>query len=571
MSDPHAYRSTTHLVGHLLREIESGLRAVLETASDEVILPGKKSQERRIKVVLKELDIPESHPVAEAWLRLAQEDKYGLHARAHRDDLSEPRPVDNEFIEFWNRMEFVLDGVLDRLEARYMVWIPKVDLLAEKVAPGTGDVQFLKNRLPNNPITLGHFFAKLDSPAWLQPLNAEDLFKQPPPPEYDLEKGTVGFAMWPQSSYLARMAPLDPQTVCDIIAAIPDTKNFRVHADYVEAALAMPPRVATKLLPKMRQWVGEARGFVLVPVKLGKLMRKFAEAGEADASLEVARSLLGFTIEAEPGDAIATMREPRPRFDLWNYEQILTHHYPAVVERTGVAALVLLCDLLEGAIDLAYPPGAKRYAEDHSGIWLPSMDVPTHRGVDSKPYLALAIRDAAIKLVQSGAESLANVVAAFRKRRKKIFLRLAHHLLMGFPQAAPTTLERTFLSRGLLDKAREWHEYTLMIRTCFKHLSPQCQDEFLALVETGPYVAKMRRMYRAHYGEPAAETQVEGWVRTWKRERIDLVSSELPVSWKQRFAQVIEARARQNSSTRLIGWGSVCMGRRAVPTKLRIY
>jgi len=43
MSDPYTYRSTTHLVGHLLREIESGLRAVLETASDEVIVGQKGS------------------------------------------------------------------------------------------------------------------------------------------------------------------------------------------------------------------------------------------------------------------------------------------------------------------------------------------------------------------------------------------------------------------------------------------------------------------------------------------------------------------------------------------------
>lgn len=113
-------------------------------------------------MVLKELEIPESHPVAEAWLRLAGEDDYGLHARAHRDALSEPRAVDDEFTKFWDRMEFILDVVLDRLEAHYMAWIPKVELLAQKVTPNTGDVQFLKNHLPNNPITLGHFFDKLE-------------------------------------------------------------------------------------------------------------------------------------------------------------------------------------------------------------------------------------------------------------------------------------------------------------------------------------------------------------------------------------------------------------------------
>ena len=60
------------------------------------------------------------------------------------------------------------------------------------------------------------------------------------------------------------MAPLDPKTVCDIIGAIPNTKNFRVHVDYADAALAMPPQLAKALVPKMKQWIGEAQGFVLV-------------------------------------------------------------------------------------------------------------------------------------------------------------------------------------------------------------------------------------------------------------------------------------------------------------------
>lgn len=539
MSEPLLHVSTTHLVGHLLREIESGLRAVLQTTSADATTTGEDGHKTSIRIILKELEIPETHPVAEAWLRLAGRGDDSLHGIAHRDALSEPRPVDDEFIKFWDRMESILDVVLDRLEANYTAWIPKIDQLAQKATPTASDVQFLKNRLPNNPITLGHFFNKLNSSAWLQPLNSGDLFKQPPPPEYDLEKGTIRFAMWAQSRYLARMAPLDPQAVCEIIAAIPETKNFRVHADYADATLEMPPQVAKALVPKMKQWIGEAQGFVLVPVKLGQLMRLFAANGETNASLELARSLLGFTADSgDPSKESAARRQPSPRFELWYYEQILTQHYPTVVEKAGPAALSLLCDLLEEAIDLGYLPGAKRYAEDYSGIWLPSMDVPVQRGVDAKPYLALAIRDAAITLVGSGSATLTDVLAAFRKRRKKIFLRLAHYLLMMLPDVAPTAIERTLLSRGLLNKARNWHEYTLMVRTCFKRLSPQSQDQFLALIDKGPYTAKMRRLYEGHYQKAATEPEVEVWVTTWKRERIDLVSNDLPAPWKEQFAAV---------------------------------
>ena len=48
----------------------------------------------------------------------------------------------------------------------------------------------------------------------------------------------------------------------------------------------------------------------------------------------------------------------------------------------------------------------------------------------------------------------------------------------------------------------------------------------------------MRRLYEGHYHKPATEPEVEVWVTTWKRERIDLVSDDLPAPWRERFAAV---------------------------------
>ena len=91
MSEQPQYASTSHLVSHLLREIDSALRKVLETGSDQQV-EGKNGHEKSIKIVLNALEIPESEPVAREWLRFAGNDDYRLDKRAHRSALS-VRPV----------------------------------------------------------------------------------------------------------------------------------------------------------------------------------------------------------------------------------------------------------------------------------------------------------------------------------------------------------------------------------------------------------------------------------------------------------------------------------------------
>src|SRR5947208_6078501 len=96
MSDANPLESTTHLVAHLLREIESSIRDVLETVTAR-----PKGHKDEIRAILAALEIPETDQVATAWLNLAgMDNEYALHSRAHRDALSGPRSLDAEFQQF---------------------------------------------------------------------------------------------------------------------------------------------------------------------------------------------------------------------------------------------------------------------------------------------------------------------------------------------------------------------------------------------------------------------------------------------------------------------------------------
>jgi hypothetical protein len=529
MSERPQYASTSHLVSHLLREIDSALRDVLETGSDEAV-EGRSGHEQSIKIVLKALEMPESDPVAQAWIRFAENDDYALHKRAHRSALS-VRPVDDEFMEMWNRMEIILDVALGKFEDRFLTWVQKIDELAHSENPTRKDVSFLRNHLPNNRAALGTFYDKLTSPAWLKPLTEEHQFKNPPQPVHDAKQGTIGYSVWPQSRYLVRMASVAPDEVLGIIQSVPDTQNFLVQMDFAEAASQMPPGTAAKLVPSMKTWIESGDGTVIL--QLGQLMDNLVEGGEHQAAIELGRMLL----------EIGT-RDPEGRLRhlgsvwLWHYERTLAKYSP-LVTAVGEPALTLLCDLLDKAIDDSRLRVDRHPYEDMSTQWCPAIDVPPYVAIDIKPHLATAIRDAATQLAQKDPTIVPHLVKALRKRRKMIFRRLAHFLLHRFPDADPAALEQTLLSRGMLWKANRWHEYSLLMRDCFKLLSVENQEKILMWIDEGPDKRRLKRQYERFYAQPVQPEHVEQHVREWKKQHVVLLSADLPPNWKKKFAEFL--------------------------------
>src|SRR5438093_19443 len=72
ITETHPLQTTSHLVGHLLREIESALRSVLISLSHpapQKTKNGSQAHAEEIKTILKDLEIPESDPIAGLWLK----------------------------------------------------------------------------------------------------------------------------------------------------------------------------------------------------------------------------------------------------------------------------------------------------------------------------------------------------------------------------------------------------------------------------------------------------------------------------------------------------------------------
>jgi len=156
--------TTTHMIAHALREIESSLRDVLEllaarTKSRTSNKSGDEKHRDEIRTILAALDISETEDIAEAWLRLpGKNSAYGLHRRAHRSALSAPRKMNQEFLDFWHEFNTILDVILDRFAAKYLDSHRILDTLLKVQTPTEGHADQLRNSVPNNLTAFGYFF-----------------------------------------------------------------------------------------------------------------------------------------------------------------------------------------------------------------------------------------------------------------------------------------------------------------------------------------------------------------------------------------------------------------------------
>lgn len=382
-----------------------------------------------------------------------------------------------------------------------------------------------------------YFFDRLENPEWLGPLRERGFFKHPPQAERNEEEGTIRFPPWPEARYLARMAKHRPELVAEIVREMPDTDNAAVHADLVEAALAMPPEISVQLAKKAKRWAEIHYPLPGLPEKLGRLIVHWAEGGKVKEAMCLARVLLGVLPDerrsSEREGPREFLPEPRARFEVWFYEKVLRTHYPELLRAAGRDALELLCDRLEEAIRLSLPRDQGEGPEDLSCGWRPAIeDHQQNLGHTLKDALVSGVRDAAEELVRSNRATVAEVVQALERRKWKVFRRIALHLLRLFPERAGALIAARLADRNLFEDVGVWHEYILLLRSQFGQLSEEDRREILGWVEEGPDAEELG----GRPSEDALARYRECWQRDWLAR---IGPANLPPKWQERYRTLV--------------------------------
>lgn len=540
MNNPYDLETTAHLVAHLLREIESALRSVFQpvTEGSGGAQATKPSQKENIRAILRSLNIDEKSSEAQAWLKLSD----NLHSVAHRRGLDAPRSL-NEISELWDQSQPLLDMLLKALREHFLAWIHALDGLLAQEQPTKEDLKCLTQEIPNNAITHGYFFDRLETPEWLEPLRKRDFFKHPPQPECNEEEGTIRFPPWPEAHYLARMAQHKPELVAQIIQEMDDTDNAAVISDLVDALLAMPVElISAGLVEKTKRWA--ECPYLLVPEKVGQVISHLAKGGKTEEAMAVARVLLDVFPDPRHQQAVeepSLSPEPQARFHIWHYKQILKEHFPYLVREAGLPALALLCDLLDKAICLSGRHGNEQGDEDYSRVWRPAVEDHSQNLSDTlENALVSAIRDAAELVVRSGRAPVEEVVNVFERRGWKIFKRIALHIIRVFPNQATELATVGLTDRTLFEDVGLRYEYTLLLRDRFPRLFREDQAKILGWIEEGPKVDQWKQRREKETGTQPSEEEVTRYRELWQRDWLARIGPEnLPVEWQEHYREFV--------------------------------
>jgi hypothetical protein len=525
--------STTHVVGHLLRELESTLREILrpmipavptagssEPATRSVVghllqkaestlheflqviipamgtagssRPGAASEEQErthkqeIDAIATALGFPPDDEVRSLWKSLQ------LQRVTHRGSPLGPRPVDDDFLGLWDDMQILLLRLGRQFEASFAGSLPLLDELASKERPDGGDMKKLRG-VPHSVVALERFFERA-GPGWFALLRGRGYLSDPPPLEIGDDE-TIAYARWPAGRYLARMAaePTVQSGVIEVALAL-ETDNPQAHESVVEVALALPVTEAARVAPKIANFLASRYQWAL-PLKTRELIGRLAQAAEADAALLLLRPL----IEAESGRGG------------WQSAGYAPEIVSAVFPRLGLDGLELLADMLDEALD-ERRPGARTWRDHYSYSWRPTVEAGSEHGREE--VLTSALRDAVVLLAGSDPAGVAVVVEALERRERAIFHRLALHVLRQVPdeQLTAARLGR----RELFDDPYTQREYTLLLRARGASLSDEIQARILGWIDAGPQdmalepeaVDRWRLFQLARFGDVLPQDQI---------------------------------------------------------------
>ena len=386
-----------------------------------------------------------------------------------------------------------------------------------------------------------YFFDNLASPDWLVPLHERGFFRDPRAPRV-LEDGCQ-FPFWPESRCLARMARsgAPPDLILRISLDVPDTDNVRVHEDLADIALALPPAMSARFVHSARVWL-RARYKLLLPGKLGALMEHLGDGGEVPACLQLARELL--QIEAVEGEAALVRfgHKSRPRFDLWDYQEILRKRLPSLCRAGGLRALRILCQQLDRAVSLRVAAmDSMEKPGDLSEIWAASrLHESANHSSNVEDVLVPAVLRCAVFLVTDQLADVRGVVSELEGWEWHIFQRIALEVLARFPDGAPDLVAGRLSDPSTREESALQYEYKILLAAGYPVLHAAVRRRFLAFVEKGPDREAFAARFEGWRGIPPDESEVERYCSVWRRDWLHLVRAHLPSAWKRRYQTMVK-------------------------------
>ena len=301
LADDPSFLARTNYIGLSMREIQGSVFEALGLLPDEIGAFDRDSGQAQsdqaghsrndhIRQIAKLLNIPESEPSIQWWLKVS------LHRLTHRDGLHAPRQLDSGD---WLAFETLLELVIDRYELVYKRGVVdrRLDELLRR-GPGHPDAARILGRLPQShrPVAQA-YFCRHAGPEWVTHLPAAWLDNPPRLEPVPDQPGSLWHPTWPVSAFFARVAPSSPDEVHKQVMRIIDvaTPNHWVHRDLALAELHVSGAKMAAWARRESHWLsGQSWIGFLLRSPLADCVRSLVDKKEPDAAFELARVLFRF-------------------------------------------------------------------------------------------------------------------------------------------------------------------------------------------------------------------------------------------------------------------------------------
>jgi hypothetical protein len=352
------------------------------------------------------------------------------------------------------------------------------DILGEGAAVSRDKIQKALELIGRRGANFAFFFKNASDPVWIEPLKAAGHFKNPPR-VVPAGEGYVSFPIWWPSEFLKRVAPVAREDVVKILLEMGDTDNPKVLEDVVEIALSIAnDPVSLKLEPIICKYL--AQPYHVFEDNLTALIAKWAEAGPVGvaAALRLSERLIFFNpdpleeeksarAEKDPDDWTTSL-SPAPRFQEWEYQQILEKGVAALATAAPLETAKLLIRAVAQMVRLetGKPLGNVDW-RDASEIWAPRVD--ERRGPYSNPQsdLIAALTHACEKVYyeSKGDEArIRELDGALRKGKWQIFDRIRYYVYAKYPELTKDWISEAIVMYPDYTEGRYGFEFQRMVR-----------------------------------------------------------------------------------------------------------
>lgn len=363
-----------------------------------------------------------------------------------------------------------------------------------------------------------YFFQNADATVWLEPLSKRGFFFNPPKAELSTEGHYIA-PQWPPIDYLTRIFDSAPLAVMDIVLELPKTNNVWVLEGILKIVLkANSASAVHKCAEFIMSFIENCRWEHELIISLLNKQYIF-DPLLAEFTPALLLKIVEFRTDPrehekrawhkENPEAWGASLEPIPRFDTWEYEQILENGVLPLAAQEPYQVSRILIDAVGSMIRLGMHIEEMEAGrdQDYSEIWCRRLDKPDRDYRDAKETLVHTLTHVCEQVYEKTPESLDALDQALRNQRWKVFKRLRQFLYSSHPndQTLPWIREE-ILGHDGYSKWEHDYEFQLMLRRASEYFGPRLlsdeeQNEVFDAILAGPSNIDFREWIGDQYSE----------------------------------------------------------------------